>query len=170
MGFVIDHLDHLVLTVASIDATVAFYTSAMGMELVTFGNRKALRFGEQKINLHQTGEEFEPKAMHPTPGSGDLCFITKAPLEAVIAHLKATLQGSFGGFPGKIPVKFRNEFVISTGAQRSGEICGFFFGAHAGSKAQIFVGLDGLATALLDSVTSESKAVTMGGSRLFENR
>ena len=90
MGFVIDHLDHLVLTVADIDATVAFYTSALGMELVTFGDRKALRFGEQKINLHQAGKEFEPKAEHPTPGSGDLCFITKAPLEDVISHLKAT--------------------------------------------------------------------------------
>jgi catechol 2,3-dioxygenase-like lactoylglutathione lyase family enzyme len=90
MGFVIDHLDHLVLTVADIDATVAFYKSALGMELVTFGNRKALRFGEQKINLHQAGKEFEPKAKHPTPGSGDLCFITKAPLEDVISHLKAT--------------------------------------------------------------------------------
>ena len=90
MGFVIDHLDHLVLTVADIDATVAFYTSALGMELVTFEDRKALRFGEQKINLHQAGKEFEPKAEHPTPGSGDLCFITKAPLEDVISHLKAT--------------------------------------------------------------------------------
>jgi catechol 2,3-dioxygenase-like lactoylglutathione lyase family enzyme len=90
MGFVIDHLDHLVLTVASIDATVAFYTSALGMELITFGNRKALRFGEQKINLHQAGKEFEPKAVHPTPGSGDLCFITKAPLKQVISHLEAS--------------------------------------------------------------------------------
>ncbi len=87
MGFAIDHLDHLVLTVATIDATAAFYTSALGMELITFGERKALRFGEQKINLHQVGKEFEPKALHPTPGSADLCFITKAPLEEVISHL-----------------------------------------------------------------------------------
>jgi len=90
MGFVIDHLDHLVLTVADIEATVAFYTSALGMELVTFGSRKALRFGEQKINLHQAGKEFEPKAVHPTPGSGDLCFITKTPLADVISHLEAS--------------------------------------------------------------------------------
>jgi catechol 2,3-dioxygenase-like lactoylglutathione lyase family enzyme len=90
MGFVIDHLDHLVLTVADLDATVAFYTSVLGMELVTFRDRKALRFGEQKINLHQAGKEFEPKAEHPTPGSGDLCFITKTPLEDVISHLKAS--------------------------------------------------------------------------------
>jgi catechol 2,3-dioxygenase-like lactoylglutathione lyase family enzyme len=87
MGFVIDHLDHLVLTVASIDETAAFYTSGLGMELVTFNDRKALRFGQQKINLHQAGNEFEPKAAHPTPGSGDLCFITKASLEEVVAHL-----------------------------------------------------------------------------------
>ncbi len=89
MKFVIDHLDHLVLTVADLDATIAFYTSALGMEAVTFGNRKALRFGEQKINLHQRGKEFEPKAAHPTPGSGDLCFITKIPLDDVISHLQA---------------------------------------------------------------------------------
>src|ERR1700685_3611724 len=89
MGFVIDRLDHLVLTVADIDATVAFYTFALCMELVTFGNRKALRFGEQKINLHQAGKEFEPKAARPTPGSGDLCFITKAPIEDVVSHLRA---------------------------------------------------------------------------------
>jgi catechol 2,3-dioxygenase-like lactoylglutathione lyase family enzyme len=89
MGFVIDHLDHLVLTVADIDATVAFYSSALGMEVVTFGTRKALRFGAQKINLHQAGKEFEPKAAHPTPGSGDLCFITKAPMEEVVSHLRA---------------------------------------------------------------------------------
>jgi catechol 2,3-dioxygenase-like lactoylglutathione lyase family enzyme len=89
MKFVIDHLDHLVLTVADIEVSVAFYTSVLGMEAVTFGHRKALRFGEQKINLHQAGEEFEPKAAHPTPGSGDLCFITKTPLEDVVSHLEA---------------------------------------------------------------------------------
>jgi catechol 2,3-dioxygenase-like lactoylglutathione lyase family enzyme len=89
MKFVIDHLDHLVLTVADIEATITFYGSALGMEVLTFGNRKALRFGEQKINLHQAGKEFEPKAARPTPGSGDLCFITKAPIDAVISHLKA---------------------------------------------------------------------------------
>jgi catechol 2,3-dioxygenase-like lactoylglutathione lyase family enzyme len=87
MGFAIDHLDHLVLTVANIDATVDFYTSALGMELVTFDGRTALRFGVQKINLHQAGNEFEPKAAHPTPGSADLCFITKTSLEDVISHL-----------------------------------------------------------------------------------
>src|ERR1700729_180535 len=90
MEFVIDHLDHLVLTVADIDETIAFYTAALGMEAVTLGNRKALRFGEQKINLHQAGKQFEPKAAHPPPGSGDLCFRTRTPLEDVISHLKAS--------------------------------------------------------------------------------
>jgi catechol 2,3-dioxygenase-like lactoylglutathione lyase family enzyme len=90
MGFTIDHLDHLVLTVENLDVTIAFYSSALNMEVVTFGDRKALRFGDQKINLHQAGKEFEPKAAHPTPGSGDLCFITRTPLEDVISHLKAS--------------------------------------------------------------------------------
>lgn len=58
------------------------------MEIVTFGDsRKALLFGEQKMNLHQVGKEFEPKAIHPTPGSADLCFVTTTPLEKVIIHL-----------------------------------------------------------------------------------
>ncbi len=100
MGFAIDHLDHLVLTVASIDATVTFYTAALGMELITFGERKALRFGNQKINLHQIGKEFEPKALHPTPGSGDLCFITKTPLAEVISHLNG---GNYAIELGPVP-------------------------------------------------------------------
>jgi catechol 2,3-dioxygenase-like lactoylglutathione lyase family enzyme len=87
MALTIDHLDHLVLTVANVDATIDFYTNVLGMEAVTFGGRKSLRFGQQKINLHQSGHEFEPKAAHPTPGSGDLCFITREPLEKVIRHL-----------------------------------------------------------------------------------
>jgi catechol 2,3-dioxygenase-like lactoylglutathione lyase family enzyme len=84
----IDSLDHLVLTVRDIDATCDFYRNALGMETVSFGaGRKALAFGRQKINLHQHGNEFEPKAEKPTPGSADLCFITSVPLEQVIAHL-----------------------------------------------------------------------------------
>ncbi|XP_077388245.1 glyoxalase domain-containing protein 5 isoform X2 [Festucalex cinctus] len=83
------HLDHLVLTVKSVPETIKFYTSVLGMELVTFkGDRKALGFGKQKFNLHQLGKEFEPKAKHPTPGSADLCLITKTPLTTVAAHLK----------------------------------------------------------------------------------
>ena len=85
----IDHLDHLVLTVADIEATVDFYTRVLGMQAVTFGEgRKALAFGNQKINLHQAGREFEPKAERPTLGSADLCFIVATSLEAVVAHLE----------------------------------------------------------------------------------
>lgn len=84
----IDSLDHLVLTVRNIEASCAFYSRVLGMEVVTFGGgRKALSFGTQKINLHQQGQEFEPKAQQPTPGSADVCFITSVPLSAVIEHL-----------------------------------------------------------------------------------
>jgi catechol 2,3-dioxygenase-like lactoylglutathione lyase family enzyme len=85
----IDRLDHLVLTVADIAATCAFYERVLGMEVVTFGEgRKALAFGEQKINLHAHGKEFEPKADRPTPGSADFCLITSVPLADVVAHLR----------------------------------------------------------------------------------
>lgn len=84
----VDRLDHLVLTVADVEATCAFYVRALGMRVVTFGSgRKALAFGSQKINLHQHGREFEPKADRPTPGSADFCLITSVPLPEVIAHL-----------------------------------------------------------------------------------
>ena len=84
----IDSLDHLVLTVADVEATCAFYGRVLGMEVVTFaGGRKALAFGRQKINLHERGRELEPKAEHPKTGSGDLCFLTSVPLEDVVAHL-----------------------------------------------------------------------------------
>ena len=87
----IDHLDHLVLTVADIDATCAFYARVLGMDVVEFGNssRVALAFGAQKINLHAAGHEFEPKAAKPTAGSADLCFITAVPLADVVAHLNS---------------------------------------------------------------------------------
>lgn len=85
----ISHLDHLVLTVADIEISCQFYQSALNFEVITFGeNRKALQFGHQKINLHQVGKEFEPKAFHPTAGSADLCFIAETPLEEVIAYLQ----------------------------------------------------------------------------------
>lgn len=85
----IDHLDHLVLTTADEEACTRFYVDVIGMALETFGaNRKAFRFGSQKINLHVKGHEFEPKAQVPTPGSLDLCFIASVPLEDVIARLK----------------------------------------------------------------------------------
>ncbi len=89
MAFSIETLDHLVLTVANIDAATDFYTEVLSMDLVTFNGRKALAFGEQRLNLHQRGHEFEPKAAHPLPGSADLCFITSTPLEEVIEYLKA---------------------------------------------------------------------------------
>jgi catechol 2,3-dioxygenase-like lactoylglutathione lyase family enzyme len=86
----IDRLDHLVLTVRDLRATVAFYTSVLGMTEVTFGDgRTALQFGQQKINLHEAGHEFEPKAAQPTPGSADLCFITLTPLDGVIQRLRS---------------------------------------------------------------------------------
>ncbi|XP_029297146.1 glyoxalase domain-containing protein 5 [Cottoperca gobio] len=82
-------LDHLVLTVKSVPDTINFYTSVLGMKVITFkGNRKALSFGQQKFNLHQLGQEFEPKAKHPTSGSADLCLITKTSLTTVASHLK----------------------------------------------------------------------------------
>ena len=86
----IDSLDHLVLTVRDIEATCDFYVRILGMTVVIFGEgRTSLRFGRQKINLHQAGREFEPKARHPTPGSADLCFITSVPLPQVIEHLES---------------------------------------------------------------------------------
>jgi catechol 2,3-dioxygenase-like lactoylglutathione lyase family enzyme len=85
----ITHLDHLVLTVRDIQAALDFYTTVLGLSAETFGSgRWALRFGNQKINLHQAGHEFEPKAQRPTPGSADLCFITTTPLDVVLAHLQ----------------------------------------------------------------------------------
>ncbi len=91
----IDHLDHLVLTTAHETACIDFYTRVLGMRIESFiggtppVERKAFKFGNQKINLHIKGKEFEPKADLPTPGSLDLCFIADRPLNEVIAHLKA---------------------------------------------------------------------------------
>ncbi|MDM0109479.1 VOC family protein [Variovorax sp. J22R24] len=85
----IDHLDHLVLTTTDEQACVAFYVEGLGMTLESFGEgRKAFRFGNQKINLHVKGKEFEPKAHQPVPGALDLCFIASLPLDDVIATLK----------------------------------------------------------------------------------
>ena len=84
----ITRLDHLVLTVNDIDTTVAFYQSVLGMKKVTFGdNRVALNFGDQKINLHQRGGEFTPKAHAVMPGSADLCFIVSQGIDDVINEL-----------------------------------------------------------------------------------
>jgi catechol 2,3-dioxygenase-like lactoylglutathione lyase family enzyme len=110
----IERLDHLVLTVADIDITVAFYARVLGMRRENFGaGRVALRFGAQKINLHQVGREFEPRAARPTPGSGDLCFIAEGPLEAALDHVRA--QG----------VEILEGPVARTGA--TGPITSFYF-------------------------------------------
>ncbi len=90
----IKSLDHLVLTVADISATIAFYCDALGMTHQEFRGaddvlRHALVFGSQKINLHQAGAEFEPKANHPKPGSADLCLLSDTALDDWIVHLSA---------------------------------------------------------------------------------
>jgi catechol 2,3-dioxygenase-like lactoylglutathione lyase family enzyme len=84
----IERLDHLVLTVADIPRTVDFYQRVLGMQHEVFGQgRSALMFGQQKFNLHQYGNEFEPKARQPTPGAIDLCLITNWSTDAVLKHL-----------------------------------------------------------------------------------
>lgn len=86
----IDALDHLVLTVNDLSATHDFYSEMLGMEVVKFGEgRTALRFGKQKINLHEVGSNLLPRAQAPTAGSGDLCFITSVPISEVVDHLNA---------------------------------------------------------------------------------
>ena len=90
MAVAIDRIDHIVLTVFDLDRTIDFYSRVLGMEPVTFaGGRRGLAFGRQKLNLHQAGREFEPKALRPAPGTIDLCFISTTPLEEVIAALEA---------------------------------------------------------------------------------
>ena len=90
----IDHLDHLVLTTGNEDECIDFYPRVLGLQLESFlagepaVERKAFTFGNQKINLHIKGKEFEPKADLPTPGSLDLCFIADRPLKDVIAKLE----------------------------------------------------------------------------------
>ena len=85
----IDRIDHFFLTVRNIDTAVKFYTEVLGMRLTEFGSgRKALSFGSQKINLHEAGKEFEPKALRPTPGSADVCLISNDNIDEVILELK----------------------------------------------------------------------------------
>jgi catechol 2,3-dioxygenase-like lactoylglutathione lyase family enzyme len=90
----IDHIDHIVLTTRDKEACINFYTGILGMKLVTFRTpseeRLACAFGNQKINLHEWGKEFDPKAHVPVPGSLDLCFIASVPLQQVIDKLKAS--------------------------------------------------------------------------------
>jgi catechol 2,3-dioxygenase-like lactoylglutathione lyase family enzyme len=85
----IDHIDHIVLTTRDREGCIRFYTEVLGMKLEKFGeNRLALRFGNQKINLHEWGREFTPRAHVAAPGTLDLCFIASLPLEQVIENLK----------------------------------------------------------------------------------
>jgi len=84
----INRIDHIVMTVNSVDVTCEFYSRVLGMDVITFAQgRKALSFGAQKLNLHEVGNEFEPKAHMPTPGSIDLCLITETPIDKVFNHL-----------------------------------------------------------------------------------
>jgi catechol 2,3-dioxygenase-like lactoylglutathione lyase family enzyme len=86
----VQRIDHVVLTVADLERTIAFYERVLGMTAVSFGDgRRGVAFGDQKLNLHQAGREFEPKARRPMPGAIDLCFTTDVPLAEVAAHLRA---------------------------------------------------------------------------------
>lgn len=85
----IKSLDHLVLTVMDLSATLDFYVNVLGMAHTRFGERHAVSFGKQKINLHVVGKEFSPRADKATAGSGDLCFLIEGTLEDATAQLKA---------------------------------------------------------------------------------
>lgn len=105
----IDHIDHIVLTTRDKEACIRFYTAVLGMKLTRFKTpteeRIAFSFGTQKINLHEWGKEFSPRAHVAAPGTLDLCFIAAVPLEAVIEKL------------GKENVKIIEGPVMKTGAQ-----------------------------------------------------
>ena len=120
----IDRIDHFVLTVASIEATCRFYETVLGMEVETFGEgRVALRFANQKINLHEAGKEFEPKAKTPMPGSGDFCLITETPIEQVVDHLQT------------VDVDIENGPVRRTGA--TGAIMSVYFRDPDGNLVEV---------------------------------
>jgi catechol 2,3-dioxygenase-like lactoylglutathione lyase family enzyme len=120
----IERLDHFVLTVKNLQTTVDFYTQVIGMKAIQFGEgRWALEFGQQKINLHELGNEFEPKAQNVREGSADLCFITETELAKAIAHVEAQDIEILEG-----PVK-------RTGAQ--GPILSFYFRDPDGNLIEI---------------------------------
>ena len=120
----IDSLDHLVLTVRDIDATVDFYQRVLGMEAVTFGaGRRALAFGRQKINLHPASAPLKPHAEAPTPGSADLCLLTSMPIPDVVAHL------------GRIGVIIEEGPVPRTGA--TGPILSVYFRDPDGNLIEV---------------------------------
>jgi len=106
----IDHIDHIVLTTRDLQGCIRFYTEVLGMKLERFSeNRLALKFGSQKINLHEWGKEFTPRAHVAAPGSLDLCFIAAIALEAVIERLKkngvAILEGPVGKTGAQGPIR-----------------------------------------------------------------
>jgi len=106
----IDHIDHVVLTTRDLQGCIRFYAGVLGMKLERFSeDRLALKFGSQKINLHEWGKEFTPRAHVAAPGSLDLCFIAAIPLEAVIEHLKkngvAILEGPVGKTGAQGPIR-----------------------------------------------------------------
>ncbi len=112
------------MTVKDIAVTTHFYESVLGMVAETFaGDRIALKFGNQKINLHQQGQEFEPKAKMPTPGSEDLCFITETKLDVAMAHIRSC------------GVKILEGPVARTGA--TGRIFSFYFRDPDGNLIEV---------------------------------
>lgn len=120
----VSHLDHLVLTVADIQTTTNFYEKVLGMKVVRFGaGRIALEFGQQKINLHQLGNEFEPKAKNVRSGSADLCFITSTDLSDAMKHVE-----NYG-------VTIIDGPVQRTGAQ--GPITSFYFRDPDGNLIEV---------------------------------
>ena len=116
-------LDHFVLTVADIDATIAFDGDVLGMTPTSFGKgRRALIFGDQKVNLHQAGAEIEPKARKPSPGSADLCFVLDCSLREAAARLEdAGVQSRLARLaaPGHLDLSNRFIFAILTGISLS---------------------------------------------------
>jgi catechol 2,3-dioxygenase-like lactoylglutathione lyase family enzyme len=90
----VDRIDHFVLTVRDVEATIAFYGKALGMLPVTFGGgRRALAFGQSRISLHAADAPIRPHAGQPTPGSADLCFVALSPIETIIDHLRRSGVG-----------------------------------------------------------------------------
>ena len=86
----VNSIDHIVLTVKDIETSVTFYTSVLGMKMKMFGQeRVALFFGNQKINLHKTGEEVSPHAQQPVSGSADICLLTNTPLEIAMKEVES---------------------------------------------------------------------------------
>ncbi len=120
----IDSLDHLVLTVRDIDASIAFYVDVLGMDAVSFGaGRRALAFGRQKINLHPAAAPLKPHAATPMPGSADLCLLTSTPIADVVAHL------------GRLGVSIEEGPVPRTGA--TGPILSVYFRDPDGNLIEV---------------------------------